>query len=266
MNCQFFIHLYVEKKFKLKQVKTRLEKIKIVSLRLILILVCDFHFLSQIRSGNTPHQTQTTISIWGWSNHYLLCTRYKMEYMKALAQKCLTYLGQDLGLKAIKYGKRMELKVIQLTSGRKETDELVIDPIKVGIVIGIFFVSAVMSFFVAMGGILLDICGTILIVYAPLAVYQTVLLKRYKSVRDYLNLLRRKVNRFHELNKDLEIKEKKLRVKVDALRKINDRFSELTIAEKGDVEELTSVIAELKEINRKMKVSRYDLFVYFIGS
>ena len=179
-----------------------------------------------------------------------------MEYMKALAQKCVNYLGQDIGLKAIRYGKRMELKVIQLTSGRKETDELVIDPIKVGIVIGVFFLCAVMSFFVAMGGILLDICGTILMVYAPLAVYQTVLLKRYKSVRDYLNLLRRKVNRFHELNKDLVIKQKKLRVKVDELQKINDRFSELTIAEKGDVEELTSVIAELKEINRKMKVRR----------
>ena len=75
-----------------------------------------------------------------------------MEYMKALAQKCVNYLGQDVGLKAIKYGKRMELKVIQLTSGRKETDELVIDPIKVGIVIGVFFLCAVMSFFVAMGG------------------------------------------------------------------------------------------------------------------
>lgn len=174
-----------------------------------------------------------------------------MEYMKTLSQKCLTYLGQDIGLKAIKFGKKMELRVIQLTSGR---NELMIDPIKVGIVTGVSLLCAVMSFFVEMGGVLLDICGTILIVYAPLAVYQTVLLKRYQSVRDYLNLLRRNVNRFRELNKDLEIKQKKLRVKVDEVRKINDRFSELTIAEKGDVEELTSVIEELKEINRKMKV------------
>lgn len=174
-----------------------------------------------------------------------------MEYMKTLSQKCLTYLGQDIGLKAIKFGKKMELRVIQLTSGR---DELVIDPVKVGIVTGVCLLCAVMSFFVEMGGVLLDICGTILIVYAPLAVYQTVLLRGYQSVRDNLNFLRRNVNRFRELNKDLEIKQKKLRVKVDELRKINDKFSELTIAEKGDVEELTSVVAELKEINRKMKV------------
>ena len=180
-----------------------------------------------------------------------------MQYMKTLSQKCLTYLGKDIGLKAIKFGKKMELRVIQLTSGR---NELVIDPIKVGIVTGVFLLCAVMSFFVEMGGVLLDICGTIIIVYAPLAVYQTVLLKRYQSVRDYLNLLRRNVNRFRELNKDLEIKQKKLRVKVDEVRKINDRFSELTIAEKGDVEELTSVIEELKEINRKMKVRLLRFF------
>jgi hypothetical protein len=115
------------------------------------------------------------------------------------------------------------------------------------------FVIAIAAFPLAAGGIVVDLCGSFLVVFAPYVVYQKRVLADLGTFRSLLNMLRGKINMFMEENDKLEANLKRLSSSVDELETIEADFSRL--AGSNNVDRLVEVIKETKDTNAQIKVS-----------
>jgi len=115
------------------------------------------------------------------------------------------------------------------------------------------FVIAIAAFPLAAGGVVVDLCGSFLVVFAPYLVYQKRVLADFGTFRSLLNMLREKINMFMEENDKLEENLKRLSTSVDELEAIEADFSRL--AGSNNIDRLVEVIKETKDTNEQIKVS-----------
>lgn len=101
------------------------------------------------------------------------------------------------------------------------------------------------------GLLLIDICGGLLLLFAPYLAVQKRILNDLGSFRDLHNLLRKKVNELMVQNDVLTNNVNRLAGSVSELEQVEQELAE--IADTDNIDRLVFVVSETKRINEKMK-------------